>query len=453
MSSRMSWNPHMESIGDAVVAIGVFDGVHLGHQALLSATIGEAHHRGALSVVLTFDRDPDQLLHPEAVMPQLLALPDRITALEATGVDVIIIVPFTDALAKTAAENFLDEVLLTSCVPLAIHVGEGFRFGADASGDLDTLYVWGVEHNVEIRPHELVDAGGAPVSSTRIRSMIARGDVAGARTLLGRPPSVRGTVRHGRGEGATLGYATANVAPDLYAASPADGVYAGRALLADDTVWPAAISVGVPPTFPEAQDCVEAHILGFTGDLYETGIVLEFLEYLRPQERFASARLLSDAIAGDIECTRSLVRAFESDPNASPVRPLPGRDEALAGVLSVAEVLDDGTPVVDDPLALEVAEQAAAAAPLASAHRGPSEGWVTVFGPARISSLLSDGGVTGAVIAGPLAAANIPFAWDPFPPELAQTARPDFNWMRRFSLLVAPEYADEARAVLKAYLG
>lgn len=459
MSSRVDWSEAMEPLGRSVVAIGVFDGVHAGHRALLAATVAEARRSGALAVACTFDHDPDRIIHPEAAAPELLTLPDRLDALASTGIDVVMVVPFTSELAALSAEEFLDSVLGTCCTPVAIHVGEGFRFGAGARGDLDTLYVWGVEHNAEVRPHPLVLVDGEPVSATRIRALVARGDVRTAAALLERPPRVRGTVHHGRGAGADIGFATANMTPEPYSALPADGVYAGRAILESGEEWPAAISVGTPPTFPQATDYVEAHLIGYWGDLYGTSLALEFLERLRPQESFGSATLLSEAIAGDVRRTLELVAAAEPHTLEPAVGHRADRSElladALTGLLTSADEMEDGTPVVEDPLALEAAERAVAGAPAPSSC-GPACGtgeWVTVFGPSRLSSLLSDGGSSGALIAGPLADANIPFMWSPFAPELAQSARPDFNFMREFSLMVPAEYAEEARTVLRAYLG
>ena len=197
MTARVDWSSGMAPLGRAVVAMGVFDGVHTGHRALLGATLAEARRSGALSVALTFDRDPDQVIHPEAAAPELLAPDDRVSLLSATGVDVVLVVPFTTDIARMPPETFLDAVLGACCDPVAIHVGHGFRFGAKAAGDLDTLYVWGVEHNTEVRPHELVVAHGEPVSSTRIRALVAAGDVKTADELLGRPTRVRGTVHRG----------------------------------------------------------------------------------------------------------------------------------------------------------------------------------------------------------------------------------------------------------------
>lgn len=426
MDHRIAHWPTAEPLGPVVVSIGVFDGVHVGHRALLSAAVGDARARSVPSVALTFDTDPERVLHPDAAPPELLTLPERTEALLETGIDDVIVVAFTAELAAMEPETFLDAVLARCCTPLAIHVGEDFRFGARAAGDVTTLHAWGAAHDASVRVHPTVRVGGEPVSATRIRRLIARGDVRAAGALMLRPPRLHGTVEHGRGEGRGIGFATANLAPRPGSAVPADGVYAGRATLADGSQWPAAISIGVPPSFAAASDTIEAHLIGYEGDLYGTELTLEFFERLRDLVRFGTVHELRHAIADDIERTRAIARAA------------------------------DNAPMADDPLMLEAAEVAAANAPLPTQFRRLTEQeaatWVTVFGPAKISALFLDGGVSGALIAGPLADAGIPFAWLPFPPELAQTARPDLNWQREFRLLVPPEHAQTAREIIRRLL-
>lgn len=426
MSHRIDHWPTAERLGPVVVSIGVFDGVHVGHRALLSAAVGDARARSVPSVALTFDTDPQRVLDPDAAPPELLTFHERTEALLETGVDHVVVVPFTPELAAMEPEAFLDTVLARCCTPLAIHVGEDFRFGARASGDIATLHAWGAEHDASVRAHPTVRVGGEPVSATRIRRLIAEGDVRAAGALMLRPPRLHGTVEHGRGEGRGIGFATANLTPHPGSAVPADGVYAGRATLADGSQWPTAISIGVPPSFPEASDTIEAHLIGYDGDLYGSELTLEFLERLRDLVRFETLHELRHAIADDLDRTRAIVRAAES------------------------------APLVDDPLVLEAAEIAAASAPHPSQYRrltdAEAQTWVTVFGPAKVSALFLDGGVSGALVAGPLADAGIPFAWLPFPPELAQTARPDLNWQREFRLLVPPEHAEAAREIIRRLL-
>lgn len=302
MSARtFTWHEGMAPLGDAVVAIGVFDGVHLGHQSLLASAVADAIERGVDAVAVTFDRDPDQVVSPETAAPQLLTLDDKLGFMSESGVDSILVIPFTRELAEMTPADFLELVLVRGVRPIAVHVGGDFRFGRRAEGDVATLQREGEVHGYEVRAHELVSAGGRPVTSSRIRALVATGDVREASTLLGRPSRVAGHVHRGRGEGAALGFPTANVVPVEFAAIPADGVYAGRAVLTDGERWPAAISVGRPPTFPHAEDFLEAHLVGFDGDLYEASVVLEFCERLRAHEAYPSLEALTKAIADDVE--------------------------------------------------------------------------------------------------------------------------------------------------------
>lgn len=299
MTKIAVWQPGMPSFGRAVAALGVFDGVHLGHQALVRDTVALAQARNAVSVIVTFDRDPDQVVAPASAAPQLLDLDQKLSLLSELGPDAIAVMPFTRELASTPPLVFLDEVLLDAMEPVSVLVGCDFRFGHRAEGDVDALVRYGQDRGFTVVPHELVSAGGAPITSTRIRALVATGDVAGAALLLGRPHRVRGTVHHGRGAGAGIGFATANLSVDPYVALPAPGVYAGRVEV-DGTAHAAAISVGTPPTFPGAVDDFEVHVIGFAGDLYGRALTVEFLERLRAQRTFQDGADLAAAIASDV---------------------------------------------------------------------------------------------------------------------------------------------------------
>ena len=399
------WDAAMEPIGSAVVSVGVFDGVHLGHQTLLARAAADGAARGVESVAVTFDRDPDQVVSPDSAAPQLLTLDDKLAFIAATGVDAILVIPFTHELAEMCPEEFLESVLLHGVTPLAVHVGADFRFGCRAEGDVATMQRIGVEHGFEVCPHDLVLVGGLPVTSSRIRALVAAGDVPAAAELLGRATRAVGRVHRGRGEGASLGFPTANVVPAEFAALPADGVYAGRAILPDGREWAAAISVGTPPTFPAARDHLEAHLIGFDGDLYGQPLTLVFFARLRSQEAYVSLDALKTAIAVDV--AKSLqIAGFavdgpgeELDPNEAPFH----------------DHLADGSPVVTDPETLEAAEQAAS-------HRAPvhfddiaTGEWTPVVGPVEFYGSLG-AGAKAFMVTAPLEAAGIPFAWDPYPP-------------------------------------
>ena len=306
MTQIITWDRSMSSLGPAAVAIGVFDGVHLGHQTLIRDTIEFGRTLGSASAVVTFDQDPDRVVSPDSAVPQLLDLADKLTFLAALGTDSILVVPFDATLAAMCPEEFLQDVLLGAFDPVATIVGHDFRFGCRASGDVGTLERFGSEHGFTVIAHELVTLDGLPVTSTRVRSAVAAGDMLEASRLLGRPHRLRGTVVHGRGEGAALGVPTANLEVHHEAAVPADGVYAGYTIV-DDTRVPAAISLGLPPTFPHASARVEAHLIGWEGELYGREIVVELIERVRAQRQFDSLSGLAEAIAHDIVLVEAML--------------------------------------------------------------------------------------------------------------------------------------------------
>jgi riboflavin kinase/FMN adenylyltransferase len=413
MTRRLDWAPGTPAVGPSAVALGVFDGVHVGHQSLIEATVLEARANGWSSVVATFDRDPDELLRPVEAR-HLLTLKDRLDAFSGLGVDVALVIPFDESMATRPARSFLDDVLAAACELRSIHVGSGFRFGASASGDLDTLLAWGAEHTVRVHDHPLIRRGAEAVSSTRIRELVSMGAVSSAASLLGRPHRVTGVVGQGRGEGAQLGFPTANVKPLEHTLLPRDGVYVARALLDDGSRWGAAVTVGIPPSFPDAIHPLEAHLVGFEGDLEGSTIVVEFVERLRDLRRFDRREDLIVAIGSDVDRAQEVLSSAD-------VRAATRADEYVG---------EDGTPLVEDPFALEAATRAVASRLAAEPdYEEYDESWVPVFGPHRMSLLFADGGTGAALLTGPLSDAGIPFVWDPFPPGRAQSVRPDFNWM------------------------
>jgi riboflavin kinase/FMN adenylyltransferase len=299
MTSVMTHSRGVHELGPAVIALGVFDGVHVGHQTLVSDTIAIARERRCMSCVLTFDRDPDQVVTPDRAAPQLTTFEDKIALLRAIGPDAILVVPFDEWLASLSPDDFCLDVLLDAAEPVACVVGFDFRFGSRAAGDAQTLSALGSLHGVDVVTHPLVRIGGAPVTSTRIRQLVSDGSVAEAASLLGRPHRLHGTVECGMGLGRSLGAPTANLSVDARFALPAAGVYAAWATVPAGR-FAAAVSVGIPPTFPEATCPLEAHLLGFDDDLYGVPVTLEFVERLRDQRAFPSADLLAAAIAQDV---------------------------------------------------------------------------------------------------------------------------------------------------------
>lgn len=295
--------------GGSAITIGTFDGVHLGHRALIAATVAEARRLGATPVLVTWDRHPAATLRPGAV-PPLLTTPGRKAELVSqTGIGVLAVLAFDAELSRWPPERFVAEVLVAGLGARAVLVGQGWRFGHRAAGDVALLETLGRTHGFSARAVGLLQGPGGPVSSSRIRAAIAAGDLAGARALLGRPYDLDGVVIEGDSRGATLGYPTANLEVDPALALPPLGIYAGRARAAG-TFHPAAISVGVNPTFggrPGRDPArIEAYLLDFSGDLYGEAVRLELWARLRDELRFDSVAALTAQMARDVEATRAL---------------------------------------------------------------------------------------------------------------------------------------------------
>ena len=305
--------------GDAhgrAVAIGAFDGVHLGHQAVLRLVHDLASARRLSSTVLTFDRHPAEIVRPASAPKLLTTLDQKIELLDATGsVDECLVLAFDEARSKEPAEDFVSEVLAGVLDARLVVVGADFHFGYKRHGDVTLLQRMGAELGFEVLSLNLVaspesdDApeGGVPYSSTRARELLARGEVAAAAAILGRPHEVRGTVERGDQRGRELGFPTANVAVPERVCLPADGVYAGTYIGEDDVERPAAISLGRRPTFyaESGMLLLEAHLLDFDGDLYGQRARVRFHRRLRGQERFESVHDLIAQMARDVTAVRA----------------------------------------------------------------------------------------------------------------------------------------------------
>lgn len=287
-------------------AIGVFDGVHCGHQALLEALAKDARARGATPVVVTFDRDPDELFTPERVH-KVLTNKERIKALEDLTA-LVIPLHFTKELASLEWQEFL--ALLLEMLPglQAIHVGENFRCGARAAGGIPELTAWAAERGITVVAEDLHRVEGSSVSASRVRGLLAEGEVAKAAELLTRPFALTGQVVEGAGRGTDLGFATANVEVDGSFAKMGPYVYAAYVEV-DGKRYKAAVSIGEPPTFSlETREfnpfLLEAHILDFEGTLYGQELKLEFVEKLRPMQRFSNQDELIATVLGNITWVR-----------------------------------------------------------------------------------------------------------------------------------------------------
>ena len=292
----------------AVVAIGAFDGVHQGHRSLIEACVRQARESDARSVAVMFDPDPSELIAGAAAERRLLSVGDRAAICQSLGIDEVLVIPFTSAFAEKEPIDFVDYLIESLGVIQAIHVGSNFRFGHRGAGHVDTLRGIGERGGFSVVTHELLRCGGEPVSSTRIRALLAQGRVAEAAELLGRLHFVRGGVMHGRGEGTSFGFPTANVRCDARTCMPGKGVYA--CIVTDGTrAWPAAANVGMPPTFDERQDScfLEANLIGFEGDLYGRELAVVFVEWLRASRPFSSLEELERVVLGNIDWVRSNV--------------------------------------------------------------------------------------------------------------------------------------------------
>ncbi len=285
-------------LAQAVCALGVFDGVHIGHRALIEKAAAFAHEVGRPCVIITFDRDPDELF-AASTLKKLMANETRIAYLASLSVDSVYVLSFTRAFANLSPRDFL-QTTFGACLPRAIYVGEDFRFGKNAAGSARDLSEWGCERGVSVTACKLVEAEGEPIKATRIRRLLSTGALDEANALLGHPYFIMGGVEHGRGEGSEMGFATANLSIPENEQVIKDGVYAGYASF-DGRRYKAAISSGVSPTFESTHPAsLEAHILDFSGDLYGKIIRLEFIEYLRPLIKFDEVSKLIETVERDI---------------------------------------------------------------------------------------------------------------------------------------------------------
>jgi riboflavin kinase/FMN adenylyltransferase len=287
----------------SVVALGVFDGVHLAHRAILGAAVSRARELRVQAIACTFDPHPMEILQPERAPIPLTTIPERLELMAQTGLDGAVVIAFTRALASMEPEAFVKDVLVERLKTREVVVGFNHRFGRGARGDAALLE--GLGERLGLRAHVVppLEIDGVPVSSTEVRAALQRGDLTTATRFLGRPYAVGGTVVHGAGRGRTLGFPTANVRPDRPVCVPA-GVYACDLLL-DGVALHAVVNIGVRPTFGEATTTVEAHVLDFSADLYGRHVVLTFRNRLRAERKFASVEQLRAQITDDIKEARA----------------------------------------------------------------------------------------------------------------------------------------------------
>jgi riboflavin kinase/FMN adenylyltransferase len=285
------------------VAVGTFDGVHLGHREVI---------RGS-DTVLTFDPHPMSVVAPGSTPRLLTTLERKAELIAGLGVEELVIIPFDREFASRGAQDFLDDVLVDTLQATHVSVGENFRFGHKAQGDADMLRA---DERFETRVVPLLEIDGEVVSSSHIRGLLLGGAIEYAGKLLGDPFQMRGEVAHGDKRGRELGYPTANLVPDAAYVLPGHGVYACRAgVVGPDAQgwWTAAVNVGVRPQFVTGRgELIEAYLLDFEGDLYGQELRLEFRKRLRGEKRFASVDALVEQMGRDVDAARDFVESPRS---------------------------------------------------------------------------------------------------------------------------------------------
>lgn len=298
------WTPQP---GGVAVSVGVFDGVHLGHRQMLQELFDDTAALADIPIgAITFDRHPLATIAPERA-PELLTTPeDRLELFEEAGLDFAAVLTFDEAMRSLSPEGFVETVLANGLGARLVVVGDGFRFGHDAGGDVDELRRLGDHFGFAVRGVELLETGAGPISSTLVRQALRAGDVAAAAGLLGRRFARTGRVIAGDHRGTEIGFPTANLDIREGLAIPARGVYAAVAVLESARI-PAVVNIGVRPTFDGVREVVETHLLDFNADLYGRDLTLEFVERLRPEKRFDSVTELVEQIGKDVESARVLL--------------------------------------------------------------------------------------------------------------------------------------------------
>jgi riboflavin kinase/FMN adenylyltransferase len=301
--------------GHCVVTIGVFDGIHRGHQSIIGEAVRLAAERRVPSVLLTFVPHPSEVVRPGSHPAVLTTIVRRAELVEELGVDVFCPLPFTLEFSRMAPDEFIHEALVDRLHASAVVVGENFRFGHTAAGDVPLLTRLGHVFGFTADGVPLLTEDDTVLSATYVRSCVTAGDMRTATQVLGRPHRVDGVVERGDQRGRALGFPTANLRTEHWTAVPADGVYAGRVVRLDEwgrtvpggELGIAAISVGTNPTFEVRQRRVEAYVLDFDADLYGTTLGIEFIERLRGMERFDSVDALVTQMQADVAQTREVL--------------------------------------------------------------------------------------------------------------------------------------------------
>ncbi len=305
MTARISDLTNLQPSRPAALTIGVFDGVHRGHQELIKETINRARAVDGESIVLTFYPHPRTVLRPDSPISELTNLRERTNLIAALGVDVVATLPFTHELALLSAEEFID-MLMQHVALRELCVGPDFALGRGRAGTVSVLTEIGARRGFRVNSIPHVVVGGERVSSSRVRALVAAGDVEQAAQLLGRPVLIEGAVVTGVQRGRTLGFATANLAPSASLLLPANGIYAVYAEL-DGNKLPAVANIGVRPTFGHNARLVEVHILDFDRSIYGAHLRVHLVKRLRDELRFSSVDALVAQMHRDVAAARSVL--------------------------------------------------------------------------------------------------------------------------------------------------
>ena len=289
------------------VGIGMFDGVHLGHQQVLKQTLADARHHSGISLAITFDRHPASILNPAKAPRLIYSLPQKLREIEAVGVDAILLIPFTREFSQIPGEQFVRKLAGELGNIYSICVGSSFTFGHKRSGNVDLLKQLGKELNFQVHGLAAVSLAGQIVSSTRIRERISVGDLNAASQMLGRTYAIAGKVTHGDKLGGKLGTPTANI--DIRGLlTPPNGVYAVQVRVGNE-LRPGVANLGHRPTVNDASPALrfEVHLLDFEGDLYEQELQVAFAEFIRGEQKFVNLDALKAQISRDKESARGIL--------------------------------------------------------------------------------------------------------------------------------------------------
>lgn len=297
------------SLAKPILTLGNFDGIHLGHQALLQRVVQDAKSQGGRSVVLTFEPHPLKILAPERAPRLILTHKDKMHLLQSLGVDVVIIQRFNAAFANVQAAEFVRRYLIDRLKVHKMWVGKDLKFGKDRKGRVEDLIRWGTEGGFEVGVIEAVEVKGKRVSSSGIRELIERGVVDEVHRFLGRYHFVSGRVVPGHRRGRHLGFPTANIVSRTEVRPP-DGIYA-TLIQVGDRRWPSVTNVGMNPTFGDGPRTIESYIFDFRGDLYGQPVRLFFVKRLREEKKFPSSDLLVEQMKDDVLSAREILSEVE----------------------------------------------------------------------------------------------------------------------------------------------